>query len=279
MPRLPEELVSDALACLDAGAAIVHTHIDEPRASVERATQRYREHFEPILTERTDALLYPTVGSGADAEERLGHLPGLAKACGLRMGLVDPGSVNVGGADAEGVPLALDFAYVNTPAFVRAAVDLCREHRLGPSIGIFEPGFLRQALGYARAGRLPRGSFLKFFLGGDRGVFGGDAGGATFGLPPTPAGLDAYLDLLGAATLPWCVAVLGGDVFENGVARHALERGGHLRVGLEDYAGSERPANPDLVERAAALCREVGRPLATSRETAALLDLPGAARA
>ena len=85
------------------------------------------------------------------------------------------------------------------------------------------------------------------------------------------SGLDAYLDLLGAATLPWCVAVLGGDVFENGVARHALERGGHLRVGLEDYAGPGQPTNVELLEQARKLCDEVGRPVATAAQTAELL--------
>jgi hypothetical protein len=52
-------------------------------------------------------------------------------------------------------------------------------------------------------------------------------------LPPTRAALDAYLEMLDGASLPWAVAVIGGDVIASGLARLALERGGHLRVGLE----------------------------------------------
>ena len=83
-----------------------------------------------------------------------------------------------------------------------------------------------------------------------------------------------YLRMFDGDPLPWAVSVVSGDVFANGVARHALECGGHLRVGLEDHAGGDRPTNLELVERAVALAREVGRPVASSTEAARLLDLP-----
>ena len=67
--------------------------------------------------------------------------------------------------------------------------------------------------------------------------------------------------------------VLGGDVIHSGLARLALERGGHLRVGLEDYVGDDQPTNAEVVARAVARCAEVGRPVATPDQAAALLDL------
>ena len=274
VPRSSAELVADALACLEAGAAIVHTHIDDFAAAPERATALYLEHFEPVLARRPDALLYPTVGSGATVAERMAHEEALAARGVLRIGVVDPGSVNLGGADAEGVPLAFDFAYVTTPLAIRHQVELCARLGLGPSVAIFEPGFLRHALGYWRAGRLPRGALLELYFGGEGAYLGGARGGAGFGLPPTPRMLDVYLEMLAGCPLPWSVAVLGGDVFEHGLARTALERGGHLRVGLEDFAGARTPTNAELVAEAALLSAEVGRPLATPAEAAKLLDLP-----
>ena len=54
---------------------------------------------------------------------------------------------------------------------------------------------------------------------------------APSGGPPRPSnGLDA-------------VAVLGGDLLETDMVRVALKRGGHLRVGLEDYARPGQPTN------------------------------------
>jgi uncharacterized protein (DUF849 family) len=95
-----------------------------------------------------------------------------------------------------------------------------------------------------------------------------------FGLPPTRRSLDAYLAMLEGHDLPWAVAVIGGDVVESGLARLAIERGGHVRVGLEDYAGPRTPANAELVREVVSLAAAVGRPVATTAEAAHLLDLP-----
>ena len=108
---------------------------------------------------------------------------------------------------------------------------------------------------------------VKFYFGGDEGFLSG------FGFQPTRTALDAYLELLGDCDVPWAVAVLGGDVVESGIARIALERGGHVRVGLEDYAGSRAPTNEDLVRDAVAVANDVGRPVATPDEAAKLLNL------
>jgi uncharacterized protein (DUF849 family) len=80
--------------------------------------------------------------------------------------------------------------------------------------------------------------------------------------------------MLEGSHLPWAVAVVGGDVVATGIAETALERGGHLRVGLEDYAGPRQPRNVELVDEAVAVAARVGRPIASSREAAAILALP-----
>jgi uncharacterized protein (DUF849 family) len=121
---------------------------------------------------------------------------------------------------------------------------------------------------------MPRGALVKFYMGGDYGYMGPGHRGVSFGLPPEPWALDVYLRLMGGCDLPWSVAVLGGNVFENGLARHALELGGHLHAGLEDYMGPDQPTNEEIVRQAAELCAEVGRPLATPSQAARILDLP-----
>ena len=274
VPRSSAEITACALACIDGGACIVHTHIADIMVPGEQAAAAYLEHIRPILAQRSDALVYPTLGFGATVQERYAHLEIVAQAVNLRIGFVDPGSVNLGGADADGVPLPIDFAYANTPAEIRWAFDLHHSLRLGPSIAIFEPGFLRHALAYHQAGRLPAGSLIKFYMGGDYGYMGQGHKGVSFGLPATPWGLDVYLELLGDRALPWSVGVLGGDVFEQGLARHALERGGHLHVGLEDYMGSDKPTNQEIVARSVELCEEVGVPVATTTDAERILGLP-----
>ena len=91
----------------------------------------------------------------------------------------------------DGLPGPVEFPYVNTYADTRWVVGELARLRLGPSIAIFEPGFLRTTLAYHRAGKLPPGAFVKLYFGGDHAYLGGPPVGATFGLPPTPTALAA----------------------------------------------------------------------------------------
>src|SRR5438128_1766846 len=215
VPRSPAEIAADAVRCLAAGAAIVHSHNAEFALDGARAAGLYLEAWRPVLRERPDAIFYPTAGAGTTIAERYAHEVLLAEAGVLRMGLVDPGSVNLGGADEHGLPLPIDYVYVNSYRDILYQFELCARHRLGPSISMLE-------------------------------------------------GCD----------LPWSVAVLGGDVVASGLARLALERGGHLRIGLEDHAGPRCPTNEELVREAAALVRATGRRVATCAEAARILGLP-----
>jgi len=275
-PRLPDEIAADALACIEAGAAIVHNHADVVGVSGQEAADRYFEGWKPVFAARGDALLYPTTNFGPGVEGAYAHMAPLTATGWLRIGIIDPGSVNLGGVDTDGLPAAPGFVYANSFGDIRHQAAVCAGLRLGPSMAIFEPGWLRTALAWHRAARLPRGAMVKLYFGGDFGYLTsvGQHGGATFGLPPTVTALDAYCELLEGCDLPWSVAVIGGDLIASDIARAALERGAHLHVGLEDYAGDRQPTNTELVREAVALCTDLGRPLATPDDATEILDLP-----
>jgi 3-keto-5-aminohexanoate cleavage enzyme len=266
-PREPAEITEDALRCFASGAAIVHNHIDAFGLDGRSAAERYLEGWRPVLAQRPDALLYPTTNAANDVAASYAHIAPLAEAGLMRLSLCDPGSVNLGGLGADGLP-ASGIVYANSFDDIAHQLGLCERFGLGPSMAIYEPGFLRCVLAWWRAGRLPAGAMVKFYFGGEEGFLSG------FGLRPTPTALEAYLELFDDCDVPWAVAVLGGDVVESGIARVALERGGHLRVGLEDHAGPRTPSNEELVREAAALAQDVGRPVANRDEAAKLLNLP-----
>jgi 3-keto-5-aminohexanoate cleavage enzyme len=266
VPRTVSEIVADACACIDAGAAIVHHHNADGLLEGRHAAEPYREAWTRIYERHPDAVLYPTMGGGGPhttIHERYAHVEQLADAGVLRMALVDPGSVSLGPLDADGVPAAIDLVYQNTFADVRYMMDVCRERGLGTHVSIFEPGFLRVALAYHSAGRLPPGVKIQLYFGGAV---------LPFGLPPTAASLDAYLAMLDGSGLHWMVGVLGGDVSST-LAELAIARGGHVRVGLEDYAGPRQPGNAELVADIARMARRIDRPVATPAQAAEMLGL------
>lgn len=270
----PAEIAADALRCLDAGATLLHAHSGDIYRTGRDAAELYLEAWRPVLEARPDTLWYPTIAAGQDMKESLSHIEFIAQEIELRVGLCDPGSTNIGGPDGDGVPTGI--VYSNTYDDINVAFEQCERLRIGPSLAIYEPGWLRTTLAYLRAGRLPQGAMVKFYFGGDYGLFALEPG-VTFGLAPTENALMAYLDLMDGVDLPWSVSVWGGDLFDTPVARKALELGGHLHVGLEEHMHAEKkPSNVEIIEQATKLAAEVGRPVASTAETAKLLGLPKA---
>ena len=172
-PRSHAELVEDTLAAMAAGAAIIHNHgsiFGDPR----EVADDYLAGWLPVFAERPDALLYPTANftaNGLDFE----HLHLLAETGLMKVSLCDPGSTNLGGVDPDGLPVA-GIVYANSYDSIRFQMDQATADRVGPSLAIYEPGFLRTAIMYWRAGRLPKGTMIKLYLSTEQGYMGAPSG-------------------------------------------------------------------------------------------------------
>lgn len=252
VPRSVDEIVATALACVDAGASIVHNHNDEPNwgEPSTHSPDPYEHAWRQIWQVHPGLHMHPTTSGERSAaiKERFSHIDELHRRGALTMSTADAGCFSPAFDGPDG-PLAL-------PAFGNSASDAdyifqwCRETDMPVHVSIFEPGMLRLTLAHLRAGSLPRHTKIQLYFGGPA---------ALFGLPPTKASLDAYVAMLNGAGLPWMVGVMWGDVLGSGLAESALKAGGHIRVGLEDYAGPEQPTNEHLVERAVQLGAMCGR--------------------
>ena len=137
---------------------------------------------------------------------------------------------------------------------------VARHHKLHPSFAIYEPGFMR--LGAALANSLPTPTPIYRLMFSDE---------FAWGYPPKPPYLDAYLRLLNetAPGAPWMVAGLGVDI--RPLLPAAAERGGHVRVGLEDAPWGSELSNLRWVEQAVRLVRQAGREPATAAGVRAAL--------
>ena len=276
VPRSVAEVRDEIHAVLDAGASMVHNHPGDG-ATGHNGYDFYVAAWTPVLEARPGAIVYPTLGGGATYHDRFGHVPALAEAGLLHVGPIDAGSVNLGAMGPDGLPVPSDNVYANSFGYISYEMEICREYNLAPTFAIFDASFLRCVLAWYQAGELPQGAWLKFYFGGDHGYpgIGGPNGrGMTFGLPPTEKALDAYLEMMEGCDIPWGVSAVGGDVVECGIAELALERGGHVHVGLEMFAGERQPSNVELVEEVVELCRKVGREPLRWEDCASYLGFP-----
>jgi hypothetical protein len=123
---------------------------------------------------------------------------------------------------------------------------------------------MKTVVAMARAGTLPRGSKINLFFGKDR--YGCMA-------PPIPEALELYLKMMEGLDLKWAVGCPAADygIMDTPLARMALERGGSLRIGLED--NTTGPSNLEQLERAKELVAAVGRRIIHGQEALDYLDI------
>lgn len=271
VPRSPQEIAAEGIACLAGGAGMLHNHIDDPFLSGQAAADEYAQGWSPILANDPGAILCPTMAAGSDLAGRISHFAACARDHGARMAPLDPGSMNMPLSGGSAITANM-LSYVNSYEWIASVLKALCSLRLGASIGIYEPGFLRAAVAFHRAGKLPPGSFVKLYFFGGRNYFDGTEC-VGFGLEPSPNALEAYLEIIGNSGMPWAAAVVGGCVFTSGIAKLALERGGHIRLGLEDFAGERTPPNLELLGEVVSLARALGRRPAGSKGTARILGL------
>lgn len=266
VPLSSAEIESCIGQCVSAGASVVHAHAGEAVVGSGGAhtAEPYLQPFAHARGQFPGLLLYPTLpggGVGTTMQGRLQHVAELARLSLLGIVPVDPGTMNYGAVDAEGRPPASEAVYQTTFADVGWAFDWCRRAELPCTMSIFEPGFLRLVDAHDRAGSLPARSIVKLEF---------SAGPRLFGLPPTVEALDLYLTMFDSARIPWMVTLRDGDCGAS-LAGMAIERGGHVRVGIEDYGGPRQPTNDELVAHAAAVGRHSGRLPATTQNVQATL--------
>ena len=135
---------------------MIHTHTADMLAPVEDVAAQYADAYRPIVDAHPGVICYATTGVGPTIEDRYRHVELLADTGLTRAAFVDTGSVNLGGTGSDGLPAGRGYVYKNDFADVAHKMRVCATRGLGPSIAVFEPGFLRVVLAYQHAGALPR---------------------------------------------------------------------------------------------------------------------------
>jgi 3-keto-5-aminohexanoate cleavage enzyme len=281
VPYGPDEVASDAAACVDGGATLLHFHARDP------ATGDQRWHDDVLYADTVAAIrargvaadtpwypTYPGVRPGVAVRESMAHVAALAAPpVGLELAAIDLGSGNLSPYDpARKAFLNPDGVKQQPHSLFGEFAGFCREHGLRPYLGVYEPGHLRHIAAYLDLGWISPPLAIKCFFSEHH----------PYGLPPTPRSVEITAELidtvLAGVERTWFVQCYGRGIFD--LAGPALDLGGHVRVGLGDYhpwdwpdPSSDQPTNAALVARAAELAARAGRPLATVAETRRRLGL------
>ncbi|MFM9886618.1 MAG: 3-keto-5-aminohexanoate cleavage protein [Burkholderiales bacterium] len=263
IPITVGEIVEQGIACARAGAAIIHVHAyDERTGRQNDDPDLYAAIIEGIRA-KADVIVYPTLpfaghpnAPGAlTAIERFAHVEVLAKRGLLEWSVVDPGSTHIAAlADIESGKEG--FLYANPESHVRRGLALAAQYGYHPGYAIYEPAFLRLGAALERAYQGVPQPIYRFMF----------SSGLSFGFPPEPFALDAYLHLLAreAPNAPWMIAGLDVDITP--LIAHAVHRGGHVRVGLEDAPFGTMKTNIQQVDEAIARIDAAGGELANAKE-------------
>lgn len=268
IPVTPKEIADAAIESAEAGAAVAHIHVRDPKTGqFTREVEYYREVVERIRESDSDVIINLTAGMGGDlildpqdpskfiegtdlanAVERLVHIEELKpEICTL-----DCGSLNFG-----------ESIYISTPDMLREMAARVKELGVKPELEIFDTGNLMFALQMMKEGLLDDKPLFQLCLG------------IPWGAPADTATMKLMSDLL-PEQANW--AGFGISRMQMPMVAQAMLLGGNVRVGLEDNLFLKKgvyATNGQLVERAVNIIENLGGAPATPARAREILGLRG----
>jgi 3-keto-5-aminohexanoate cleavage enzyme len=244
-PVNADDIVRHGVAAAKAGAAIVHIHARTRDGEPTQDADVYRWIGDAIRSEVDVMLNYTTGGSpGMTDDERLASLGAAPELASL-----DAGTLNFN-----------DFVFTNTVQFLARAAQDMLDANVKPEIECFDSGHVMAGIDLLQRGLVEAPPLFQLVLG----VRGG--------APPRVEALLHLVSLLPPGAV-WGAFSIGRMHFPMMAA--VLAMGGHIRTGMEDCAytarGVRAASNAELVERAVAMCKTVGRPVATVEQAREIL--------
>jgi uncharacterized protein (DUF849 family) len=267
LPITPQEIADSALAAAQAGAAVVHVHVRDPKTGrPSMDLDLYRETFDRIRAGAPDLIINLTTGPGGrfvpseddpkvagpgttlmKPELRVEHIAALRPD----IATLDLNTMNSG---AEVV--------INTPRNVRRMAGLIRAAGALPEVELFDSGDCHLARDLFADGTLAAPGLFSLVLG------------VKYGFDATPETMIYARGLLPERAV-WTGFGIGRAEFP--MAAQAWLLGGHVRVGMEDNLyltkGILAESNAALVARAVDILRGLGAAPATPAEARAALGL------
>jgi uncharacterized protein (DUF849 family) len=241
VPLTATHLALTAMACLEAGASMLHLHIRDAQGRHSLDVTSYREALAAVRSAVGDAMVLQVTSEAAKVYEAPAQI---AMVRALRPEAVSVGLREVDQAAIGEAGLADFFGW------------LVRE-KVMTQVILYDVADLRRWQDLRARGIVPEAPWFLLF------VLGRYSAGQTSN--PTDVVPFVHAHTTGE---PWAVCAFGTT--EHACVSAAAALGGHVRVGFENNLylknGAIAPDNAALVAQAAEAARSLGRPVATAAD-------------
>jgi len=268
LPEQPEEIISQAIACWRAGAAVVHIHARDKQGKATSDTVVFRQIVEGIRAANCDVVINLTTGgaiAGLPLAERIAVVPEIKP----EIASFSVGAAMVGKYDPEGQRWIRDFTMPISYADMETIARVMQANGVKPELEVYGAAMLNNVAILRQQGWLAEPLWINFVMGIPGQV-----------TAVTPKNLLHLVDNL-PPNSHWLVTAIGGRAHFR-LAAMAMAMGGHVRTGLEDNVyirkGELANSNAQMVEKIMRMAREIGREVASPDEARKMLGLAGATR-
>ncbi len=280
LPITPDEIVTQAVAAAEAGAAILHLHARNPETGRPDQTPEAFARFLPRIKQQTNAVINITTGGSPymTVDERVQPAATFKpEVASLNMGSMNFGLFHLLGKykdfkfewERQHLENTRDLIFRNTFKDIEYVLETCYDNETRFEFECYDIGHLYTLKHFFDRGLVKGPLFVQSVFG----LLGGI--GAH---PEDVMHMRRTADRLFGDNYRW--SVLGAGRNQLPIAAMAVSMGGNLRVGLEDslWAGPGQLAssNADQVRLARQIVEGLGYEVATPDEARDILQLKGA---
>ncbi len=266
VPITPQEIAESAIGAWRAGAAVAHIHVREPESGAQSMKfEHYQEVYQRIR-DNSDMIINLTTGPGARfvpdgkdpmglapesticlPEKRIEHVLKLKpEICSLDVGSMDFGP----------------HVFVNYKKYTETMAAQIRDAGVKPELEVFDLGHCWVAQDLVAQGLVAPDPLYQVCMG------------VPWGAPATTENLIAMRRALPDDAI-WAGFGIASACYP--MMTQSILLGGNVRVGMEDNLylekGRRAKSNAELVEKAVAIMRLLGKEPATPAEARELLNL------
>lgn len=278
LPVTTEQIIDEILASHEAGAAIAHVHVRDPKTGLPSADQ---DLFLKIITEvkkHCDIVICTTTGGrlGESTEKRVKVVSTIEpELASLNAGSLNFALFHVADKfkeweyDWEKMYLQAteDYIFPNTFKTMREFLQAFEQRETKPEFEIYDVGMINNLAYLIQSGQVKTPVYLQFVMG----ILGG--------IPATPENMVFLLETARKSIKEFEFSVCAAGRHQFKMCTQSLLLGGHARVGLEDNLFLEKgvlaKSNAEQVRKIIRIAGELDIETATPAEARQLLGLKG----